>query len=183
MAYKNKKICNHVTKQDIQFLQVSKDTDGELLEMESTYNSFSKEPTSHYHPYQQENFKVLAGELTVRIDGKLRVLKAGETLHIAKNQVHAMWNNTNSKTVINWQVRPAMNTEALLETSAGLANDGKTNENGMPNILQVALMVNRYSKVFRLAKPSFAIQKIVFFILTPFAYLMGYKPSYKKYID
>ncbi len=75
MAFKNKEIFNPITKQDNKFLQTSRDTDGQLLEMESTYNSFSKEPAAHYHPYQVEDFTVLTGELTVRIDGRLKVLK------------------------------------------------------------------------------------------------------------
>jgi hypothetical protein len=36
----------------------------------------------------------------------------------------------------------------LLETTAGLASDGKVNKKGMPGILQVALMANKYSKGF-----------------------------------
>ncbi len=183
MAFKNKTIHNPKTRQDIKFLQTGKDTNGQLLEMEATFNEHSKEPAAHYHPYQVEDFTVLSGELTVRIDGQLKVLKKGDTLHIPKNKVHSMWNNTNDKTIVNWKVQPAMNTDHLLETATGLANDGKTNEDGMPNILQVALMANKYADVFRLAKPPFAIQKLLFIILTPFAYLFGYKPTYKKYLD
>ncbi len=183
MAFKNKHISNPKTGQDIKFLQTSKDTDGKLLEMEATYNSHSKEPAAHYHPFQVEDFTVLSGQLTVRIDGQLKVLKQGDTLHIPINKVHSMWNDTDDKTIVNWKVQPAMNTDNLLETVTGLAVDGKTNEDGMPNILQVALMANKYSDVFRLSKPPFPVQKILFIILTPFSYLFGYRPTYKKYLD
>ncbi len=183
MAFKNKTINNSKTRQEIKFLQTAKDTNGQLLEMESTYHSQSKEPVPHYHPFQVEDFMVLSGELTVRIDGQLKVIKQGGTLHIPENKVHAMWNSSTGKTVVNWKVKPAMDTEYLLETGTGLANDGKTNENGLPNILQVALMANKYANVFRLAKPAFTFQKMLFIILTPFAYLLGYKPTYKKYLD
>lgn len=183
MAFKTKTISNSKTLQDIKFLQTAKDTGGQLLEMESTYNAFSKEPVAHYHPYQTEDFTVLSGELTVRIDGEVKILKRGDTLHIPPNKVHAMWNNKEGRTVVNWKVWPAMDTEYLLETGTGLANDGKTNAAGMPGILQVALMANKYAAVFRLAKPPYAVQKILFVLLTPFAYLFGYRPSHKKYID
>jgi hypothetical protein len=46
-----------------------------------------------------------------------------------------MWNNSDGKTIVNWKVQPARNTENLLEMASGLANDGKTNANGLPNIL------------------------------------------------
>lgn len=183
MAFKNKQISNPKTGQDIKFLQTAKDTDGKLLEMEATYNSHSKEPAAHYHPSQVEDFTVLSGQLTVRMDEHLKVLKQGDTLHIPINKVHSMWNDTDEKTIVNWKVQPAMDTDNLLETATGLAIDGKTNNDGMPNILQVALMANKYSDVFRLASPPFAVQKILFIILTPFSYLFGYRPTYKKYLD
>lgn len=183
MAFKNKTIRNSKTRVDIRFLQTGKDTHGKLLEMESTYYEHSKEPAAHYHPYQKEDFTILLGELKVRIDGQVIVLKQDDTLHIPVNKVHSMWNDSDSKTIVNWKVQPAMSTDHLLETATGLANDGKTNDEGMPNILQVALMANQYADVFRLKKPPFVIQKILFMILTPFAYLLGYKPTYKKYLD
>lgn len=183
MAYTNKLIRNPKSGQDIKFLVTGKETNGKSLEMESVYNSRSKEPLAHYHPFQEEDFTVLEGELTVYIDGQQRTLKKGDTLHIPANKVHSMWNNSDNKTIVHWKVQPAMETEHLLETTAGLAGDGKTNNDGMPDILQVSLMINKYSTVFRLAKPPYIVQKILFAILTPFAYLAGYKPTYKKYLD
>ena len=183
MAYKNKIIVNPITKQEIRFLQTAGETNGQLLEMESTLNAYSKEPAPHYHPRQKEDFTVLSGELNVRLDGKIIVLKKGDTLHIPPYKVHSMWNNTGGKTVLNWKVQPALNTENLFETAMGLAVDGKTNEDGMPNILQAALMANQFDVVFRLSKPPFIIQKMLFILLTPLAYLMGYRPTYNKYLD
>jgi len=94
MAIKNKLICNPVTGQDIKFLQTNGDTAGTLLEIETTYNAHSKEPAAHYHPYQTEDFRVITSELTVRINGQLKILKPGDSLHIPAYQVHAMWNHT-----------------------------------------------------------------------------------------
>jgi quercetin dioxygenase-like cupin family protein len=183
MAYKNKIIHNVKTGQDICFLKTSKDTNGTLLEMEAIFSAHSREPVAHYHPSQEEDFTVLAGELTVRINGQLKVLQAGDRLHIAPNEVHAMWNNADEKTMVNWEVRPAINTEYFIETLTGLAADNKTDEDGIPGILQIALTANKFSNVFRMAKPSYTVQKIVFKLLTPFAYLAGYKPTYKQYLD
>jgi len=183
MAYKNKIIRNVKTGQDICFLQTGKDTNGTLLEMEAIFSAHSKEPIAHYHPCQQEDFKVLSGQLTVRVNGQLKLLQAGDRLHIAPNTVHAMWNSSDEKTMVNWQVRPAINSEHFLETLAGLAADNKTDENGKPGILQVALTANNFSDVFRMAKPAYTLQKVVFKLLSPFAYMAGYKPVYKEYLD
>ena len=183
MAYKNKIIRNVKTGQDICFLQTSSETNGTLLEMEVIFNAHSKEPVAHYHPVQQEDFKVLSGQLTVKINGKLKVLCAGDELHVAANTVHAMWNNSDEQTMVNWQIRPAMNAEHFLETLAGLAADNKADKNGKPGILQIALTAGKFADVFRLAKPSYNIQKIIFKVLKPFAYRKGYKPVYEQYID
>ncbi len=183
MAIKNKTITNSKTGQDIKFILTGNETNGQLLEMETTYNSHSKEPAAHYHPYQTEDFTVLSGQLTVRMDNQIKILKQGDTLHIPEKKVHAMWNNSDEMTIVNWKVQPALKTDNLLETASGLAKDGRTNASGVPNILQAALMLNKYNHVFRIAKPPFIIQRIIFLILTPFSYLFGYKPTYKNYLD
>ncbi|WP_276479501.1 cupin domain-containing protein [Paraflavitalea pollutisoli] len=183
MAYKGKILRNQVTGQDIIFLQISKDTGGSLLEMKSVYNNRSKEPISHYHPYQEEDFLVLEGELTVCMNNRTRIYRAGESFHIPRGTIHSMWNASEGITAMNWQVRPALQTEYLLETSTGLAADGKTSAEGKPALLQIALIGNRYASVFRLAKPPYLLQRIIFTLLTPFAKIAGYKSVYPQYFD
>jgi hypothetical protein len=59
MAYKAKIIGNAKTKQTLEFITTSKESDGRLLEMISAYEPHSKEPAQHYHPLQDEQFTVL----------------------------------------------------------------------------------------------------------------------------
>lgn len=182
MAYKDKIITNPKTGQTIKFLQTARDTDGHLLEMESTLRSHSTEPPLHYHPYQEETFSVISGQLTARLNGELRTYSAGDQFHVPKNTVHSMWNEGETPAVINWRVSPALETEYFFENTFGLSINGKTNDKGMPGILQIALIAKKYNNIFRLSKPPFFIQKIIFCILTPVAYLAGYRPSYEKYL-
>lgn len=183
MAFKNKEIRNPKTGQHIKFIQTRKDTNGALLEMESAYDPFSAEPPAHYHPYQAENFHVMEGELTARINGTLKIFKQGDSLNIAPNVVHSMWNNSDRKTIVNWKVKPALDTEYLLETTSALAEHNKTDETGRPSILQVAVMMDEFSDMFRLAKPPYALQRILFTILAPFSLLLGYKATYQEFLD
>jgi quercetin dioxygenase-like cupin family protein len=183
MAYQNKEVSNPKTGQSIRFLQTAKDTNGRFLEMETTYRSRSKEPIAHYHPKQDEFFKVLTGQLTVKMNNAIRVYNQGDEFHVPKNQVHAMWNDSDTVTVVNWKIQPALNTEYFFETTMGLAMDGKTNNDGMPAFLQLALIANKYDNIFRLVKPPFIVQKLLFSILSPIGYLKGYRPTYKEYID
>jgi quercetin dioxygenase-like cupin family protein len=182
MAYTNKIVINSVTGQRIKFLKTGKDTGGKLLEIESTYRPHSKEPPLHYHPYQEEDFVIMKGQMTVRLGSKILLLSEGNTLHVPANTVHSMWNNSASPAVINWRIQPALNTEYFLETANGLASDKKRRKR-INSLLQRSLIANKYSKVFRLSRPSFVVQKIFFILLTPIALLIGYRASYKKYFD
>jgi len=182
MAYKNKILRNSITGQDIRFLQTAADTNGELLEMESTWNSKTGQPPPHFHPKQAEDFTVLEGELHAIINGELKIYKKGDQFHVPAGTIHSMWNAAGEKARVNWKIRPALITENFFETTTGLANDGKTNGKGVPNILQASLLLRHFDSVLRLTKPSKPIQMIVFGTLAPIARLLGYKPVYKKYI-
>src|SRR5687768_3928206 len=106
MAYPNKVIRNTKTGQGIRFIKTGKETNGELLEMEASFAPHSVEPAAHYHPQQAEDFTVIQGSLMVRLNGKVSIIKAGDTLHIPAKAVHAMWNHSGQRTVVNWKVKP-----------------------------------------------------------------------------
>ena len=183
MAFKNKVIANPKTGQTIKFLQTAKETGGRLLEMETTFRAYSREPMAHYHPKQEEFFTIISGELRVRIHGDLKTYVEGDQFHVPRNTVHAMWNASGAAAIVNWKVTPALNTESFFETTIGLASEGKTDEKGMPNILQVALIANKYDNIFRLSRPPYFLQKIIFSILVPVAYVAGYRSAYDKYLN
>jgi quercetin dioxygenase-like cupin family protein len=183
MAFKNKIIVNRKTGQQIKFIRTTKDTSGFLLEMEATYPAGSIEPPPHYHPWQVEDFRVLSGELTVTVGDKTRTLHTGDILHIPANEVHTMWNRSGIPAVVNWKVQPALETEYFLETITGLASEANTNAQGKPGLLQVALTARKYNNTFRLSRPPFIIQRILFAILSPLACLFGYSATYKRHID
>lgn len=182
MARTNQILQNPVTGQTIRFVQTARETGGRLLEMEALLRPHSSEPAAHFHPQQDEDFVVLSGELTVWLNGQLQTLQAGERLHVPRNTVHSMWNDSESETVVNWQVRPALDTEQLFETMVGLVNDRKVNAKGQPSLLQAVLLAGHFRNVYRLANPSQRIQTVIFWLLTPIALLVGYRPIYVKYL-
>lgn len=182
MAYPEKIIRNQKTGQAIRFIRTSRDNDGKCLEMESIFQAGSAQPPAHYHPQQAEDFTVLEGELTVRVEGELKILHAGDHLHIPKNTVHSMWNGSTTDTVVNWQVRPALSTEYFFETAFGLANEG-TSKSGIPSFLPMSLLARRFSSEFRLAKPGPITQKILFGFLALLARVVKYRIPEGRYLD
>jgi quercetin dioxygenase-like cupin family protein len=183
MAYPGKYISNAVTGQSYLFLQTAESTAGTILEMESSYAPHSTEPHIHYHPFQTEDFVVLEGELTVLIYSKKILLRKGDHLHIPPNTVHAMWNATQQETKVNWKIKPALDSEYLFESFTGLANDGKTNEQGKPAFLQAILLLKKFNREFRMAKPPYAAMKMISALLAPFARWRGYKENLAAYVN
>lgn len=181
MARRDEVLDNPVTGQRIIFHRTSDDTDGALLEVESVYTKPSpSRPPNHYHPGQEERFEVLAGELRALIGGEERTLGEGETLLIPPGTPHTMWAEAEGVRV-NWQTRPALDTETFFETISGLSRDAKTGEKGTPNLLQAAVIAQSYADEFRLARPPWLVQRLLFAVLAPLGRLLGYRASYPEY--
>jgi mannose-6-phosphate isomerase-like protein (cupin superfamily) len=183
MAHTGKELVNPQNGQKLVFRLTSDDTAGELLEMEGFYPPEVDEPVPHYHPRQDERFEILAGTMAARLDGKERVVRAGETLDVPSGTVHAMWNAGDEEARLIWQTRPALRTERFFETYFGLARDGKTNSKGIPNLLQLSLLVPEFDDEVRLAKPPRPLQKVIFGALAPLAKARGYRGWYPQYGD
>jgi len=163
------------------FRKTTRDTGGELLEVEAVYLAHSDPPPEHLHAYQEERFHVVAGEIQVSIDGRESVYESGQDFVVPVGARHWMQNISNTEGRVIWQTRPALKTERFFETMWGLARDGKTNPKGVPNLLQVAVIFREYDREFRLAKPSRLIQQMVFGLLAPLGRALGYRPAYPKY--
>ena len=159
----------------LRFVQTAADTNGELLQMEVTYVPESDQPPEHYHPYQEESFTVLAGEFVVGIDGEEHTFAAGDSFVVPAGANHWMKNVSDEEGKLSWQVRPALDTESFFETMWTLANSDEIDENGVPELLQVAVTLREFSREYRLTKPSYGVQRVVFGALAPIARLRGYK--------
>ncbi|GAB3823759.1 cupin domain-containing protein [Hymenobacter jeollabukensis] len=178
MAYQGQTIENPFTGQSLHFLTTARQTGGTALVLQSSWRGQGSEPAPHYHPAQEELFEVLQGQLTVRLDGELRHLRAGEQLRIRPGQVHSMWNEVDERATARWTTRPALRTEDLLETVFSLAQAGLVKADGAPGLLQAAVLLPAYDQEFRLARPPRWVQRVVFGLLRPLARLIGLKATY-----
>jgi hypothetical protein len=67
-----------------------------------------------------------------------------------------------------------LRTETVLETVAGLAQDGKTNKAGVPkNPLRLGLIVHDYEDEIYLAQPPLFVQRMIFGVLAKVGRLLG----------
>ncbi|HZZ76270.1 MAG TPA: cupin domain-containing protein, partial [Puia sp.] len=99
MAFAGKQITNSKNGQTYRFIKTAASTGGKMLEMESVYVPNTPEPILHYHPRQDEYFKILEGEVTVKMGTETKVLHAGDEMHIPAGTHHGMWNPTNRQAV------------------------------------------------------------------------------------
>ena len=79
-------------------------------------------------------------------------------------------------------IRPAARFEVFLRNLIGLAQDGKTNPTGMPNLLQLSVLAKDFNDVIRFLKPSKFAPGFLLPMLAPIGRLLGYRGSYSAYL-
>src|SRR5688500_11537320 len=92
MVKQGDKITNARTGQRMIFLQTGKETNGQLLAIESfNYKSDMREPI-HVHPKQESSAKVISGKLHFLVNGKEQIIGPGEKITIPAGAPHCFWN-------------------------------------------------------------------------------------------
>ena len=148
----------------------------DALDVEAHYAPYGSPPPKHLHPAQAEHFEVLSGSLTTRVDGRERVLAAGDTLDIPARAVHQMWNAGAEPARVIWRTSPAGRTLAWFEALDSLQREGRVRTNGIPSPLAMSVLLSEYRDVFRLAGPD-PVLRAVFAVLAPVGRLRGYSTN------
>ena len=164
----------------IVFLKKSRDTNGELLQLDDVMKGGGRVPIEHVHPYMEERFEILSGTARLSMRGQERDVGAGETVVVPAGTPHVWGNPSEEELHVIVELRPALKMEEWFETVFGLQRDGKADpKNGLPNLLQLALIAREYE--FYLARPPLFVQRVLFGLLAPIGKLLGYKARYPEY--
>jgi quercetin dioxygenase-like cupin family protein len=184
MARAGEEIYNPVQNDRIVYRKTAQDTNGELLSAELFVSPRGGNPL-HVHPRQEEYFKAVSGTFGVQLGQEHRRLREGEEAVVPPGTPHRWWNESDDEDArVLVELRPALNSEIFFETLYGLARDGKTDENGVPNILQQAVTLNGVNKgEIYLAWPPVSVQKVFLAALAPVGRVLGYKDHYPKYSE
>jgi quercetin dioxygenase-like cupin family protein len=175
-------IYNPVQQDRIIWRKTARDSDGGLLSVELFVSPRGGNPL-HVHPLQEEYFKAVSGTLGVQVGDEQRWLREGEEAVVAPGTPHRWWNDSDDEVAhVSAELRPALNSEVYFETLYGLAQDGKTGENGAPNLLQHAVTLTGINRgEIYLASPPVAVQKALLAALAPVGRLLGYRDHYPRY--
>ena len=133
---------------------------------------------AHVHPSQDERFQILRGTVGFKLDGQELMRRPGDRILVPAGTSHKFWNAGEDEAHFVCEIRPALQFEELIETMFALANDGKTNRKGMPNLLRLAVIANAHFDTVQLPFPPAWLQKAGLALGAPVGRLAGYTPSY-----
>ena len=120
----------------------------------------------HVHPAIEESFTVVRGRVGFRIDGRESIAKPDRRLHVPAGTPHDWWNAGEEEAHVIVEISPAQRFEEAILNSFGLAQDGKTNSKGIPNLLQLVLFAREFEDVLYFTTPPRTVQKILFGVLS-----------------
>ena len=136
----------------------------------------------HYHPSLRERFTVREGRMRNSLNGQEHTAEVGDAVEIESGVLHDFWNPDANDALVRVDVQPARRFVQMIKNGFGLAQDGKTDAEGKPTLLQIALFARSFDDVIRYDKGPRWAQQVLFLLLTPFARIKGLKGSYPEYL-
>lgn len=162
----------------------TEESGGDLLVAELSVRLGGAVAGEHLHPVIAEHFTVLRGRVGFRIDDRESVAPVEERFRVAPGVAHDWWNAGEEEAHVVVEINPAARFEEAIRNSFGLVRDGgKTDAQGMPGLLQLALFAREFEDVLLFTKPPRVVQRLLFGILAPVARLAGYRGSYPEYVN
>lgn len=161
----------------------TEESDGELLEVDLYVRPGGAVVGEHVHPAIEEAFTVTRGQVGFRIAGDESIAELNNRLVVPPGVAHDWWNAGEEEAHVIVEIRPGLRFEEMAKNLHGLAQDGKTNAKGMPNLLQGAILAREFEDVMYFTKPPRVVQRLLFGPLAATARALGYKGRYPKYAD
>ena len=174
MARAGEVIRNPATGETVTFLVTAADSGARLLQLEMTAEKSSA--PMHLHPALTERWDLREGRVHFRLGKDDRLLDAPAKLEIPAGTPHRFSSDGPIHTVVDYE--PAGGFEDFLETVYALAAAGKTNKQGMPNILRSAVIARAHLDDYALPFPPLAVQRVLFALLAPIGRACGYSARY-----
>lgn len=176
-------IENPVTGERVVARVGTEDSGGGLLVVDGYIRPGGAVTGEHVHPAIEETFTVVRGRVGFRLDGRESIAELGQRLRVPAGMAHDWWNAGEEEAHIVVEISPATRFEEMALNLFGLAQDGKTNSKGMPNLLQAAIFAREFRDVLYFTKPPLLVQRLLFGALAVVARLFGYRGSYPAYME
>jgi quercetin dioxygenase-like cupin family protein len=158
------------------------ETKGARLVVDLHLRPGARVPAPHYHPTIHERFTVVRGQVGFTLGRRQEIAEPGQSLEAAPGVVHDWWNAGEAEAHVRVEIEPAARFEAAIRNVFCLAQDGKTDQKGMPHLLQLALFAREFDDVIRFTRPPRLLQWLLFLVLAPLARWRGYQGNYPEYL-
>jgi quercetin dioxygenase-like cupin family protein len=150
------------------------DSAGERVEFEITLPPGAPSPPKHFHPRQQEEWRVLEGALSVCVGDDWRTLRAGESVSIPPGTAHTLRNRSGEQVRVLDVHVPAFDFQEYMERLHELATAGKITSPRRPSTLFHYAMLWREQETQVAASP---LQRVGLALLARLGRLLGYRIS------
>jgi mannose-6-phosphate isomerase-like protein (cupin superfamily) len=149
------------------------DSAGKRIEFEITMEPDAQGPPKHFHPRQDESWKVLEGELSVFVDGAWRALREGESLSIPPNTVHTLRNRSGAVVRFRDVHEPALDFQEYIEALGREAGAGTMTDRMSPSTLIHGAMVLHQHRTTQLSASR--MQRAAETLLSLIGRALGYR--------
>lgn len=165
----------------IQYLTTGAESDGEVVRYRWRSVPGGSIP-EHFHPRQEEVFRIEAGEAHFTREGEEVVAGPGDTVVIPAGARHSEWNPGEEDVRGTVELRPALGAKELHEMFAGLNNDGMATKSGAPrNPLQLGVTFWHFRDDIRVSSPPPWLQNVFMPPLWALGRAVGIKPYYERW--
>ncbi|MGK7390499.1 MAG: cupin domain-containing protein [Candidatus Cyclobacteriaceae bacterium M2_1C_046] len=155
-----------------EIIESTEETNGEYLKMHFKVNSTTGDsPPVHIHPYAEESYEVLSGELEVEVEGKWKKIQAGEKHSVPPGTAHTFRNKVPVE-LINVH-KPALEYERFFRRFHKLVieNGVKLPPNNLKSAILLGILFTEHEQEIVSVKPPRFIMRI----LSSVGKLLGYK--------
>lgn len=169
-------LSNPVTGEELIFRRTAAQSNGKSVLVETIVRPDGFVAAAHVHPNQTERFEILEGAVALRIGSEELIARPGDIDIVPAGTPHRFRNSGDADARFLCEIRPALQFESLIETMFTLATEGKTNNKGMPNPLQLAVIAAAHFDTVRLPFPPVPLQRFALALGAPLGRALRYRP-------
>jgi mannose-6-phosphate isomerase-like protein (cupin superfamily) len=154
-------------------IESAAESGGERIEFEIAMPPGAPGPPKHFHPRQEESWRVVEGELSVFVNGGWRTLREGESLSIPPKAVHTLRNNSSRPVRFRDVHEPALDFQDYIEALHRQAAAGKITSRITPSALVRGAMILRQHRTTQLSASR--VQRAAETALSLLGRVLGYR--------